>query len=163
MSSQYPGDPYSPYDPSSSYRESTYQEASHQQPAYQPPTYQQPIYQQPWVSGYPLIQPIIVVNPPTNGKAIASMVLGICIVLTACSFSVFSPLAALLGLGTGIPAVILGHMALRQINASSGTQGGHGMAVAGLALGYVSIAVGLIAASLAILLFGVLIPSLQQP
>lgn len=163
MSSQYPGDPYSPYDPYSAYREPAYQESSYQQPGYQPPPYRQPPYQQPWVSGYPIMQPVILVNPPTNGKAIASMVLGICIVLTACTFSVFSPLAALLGLGTGIPAVILGHMALRQINASRGTQGGHGMAVAGLVLGYVSIAAGLIAAALAILFFGILLPSLSQP
>lgn len=163
MSSPYPGDPYNTYDPYSSYREPSYQESSYEQPAYQQPAYQQPPYQQPWVSGYPIIQPIIVVNPPTNGKAIASMVLGICIILAACTFSALSPLAALFGLGTGIPAVILGHLALRQINASGGTQGGQGMAITGLVLGYISIAVGLIAAFLAILFFGILLPSLSQP
>jgi len=163
MSSPYPGDPYSAYDPYRSYQEPAYQESSYREPSYQLPTYQQPSFQQPWVSAYPIVQPIIVVNPPTNGKAIASMVLGICFVLTACSFFGFSPLAALFGLGTGIPAVILGHMALRQINASGGTQSGQGMAITGLVLGYLSIAAGLIAAFLAILFFGILLPSLSQP
>jgi hypothetical protein len=38
-----------------------------------------------------------------------------------------------------IVAIVCGHAALRQINASGGRQGGRGMAYAGLAIGYVSI------------------------
>ncbi len=41
---------------------------------------------------------------------------------------------------TGIPAVILGHMALGEINASGGMQGGKGQAITGLVLGYLSVA-----------------------
>ncbi|HEY7348269.1 MAG TPA: DUF4190 domain-containing protein [Ktedonobacterales bacterium] len=145
MSSQYPGDPYP------SYQEFPQQESAYQQPSYQPPP-----YQQPWAGGY-IIQPILV-QRPTNGKAITSMVLGICLALTVCSFFTFFPLAALLGLGTGIPAVILGHMALKEINASSGMQGGKEMAIAGFVLGYVSIAAGLAIFAFSILLFSVFFP-----
>lgn len=83
------------------------------------------------------------VAPPTNGLATAALVLG----LVSLAFCV-----------TGIPAVICGHMARGQIRASNGTQGGDGMALAGLILGYVVTGIyvvfivfyGLIAASLLI-------------
>ena len=63
--------------------------------------------------------------PSTNGLAIAALVCG------------------LLGFATcvsAIPAVILGHMARRQIRDSGGAQQGDGMALAGLILGYVVLA-----------------------
>ena len=63
--------------------------------------------------------------PSTNGLAIAALVCG------------------LLGFATcvsSIPAVILGHMARRQIRDSGGAQQGDGMALAGLILGYVVLA-----------------------
>ncbi len=82
--------------------------------------YQQPVYGQP-------VQPVVVAAPPNNQKALISMILGI---VSYIGFSIL----------TGIPAVILGHMALKEINASAGTQGGKGMAIAGLVLGYLSIA-----------------------
>ena len=160
MSNPYPPDPYSQpsgYDP--------YQ----QQPTYQqqPPTYQQynqsvpgtpgsySPYQQPQ-SGYQQYsqagsgaygpsasQPNIVVNvqqglsqyqmqpvivavaPPTNGKATAAMIFGLC--------------TFLVWFLAGIPAVILGHMALKEINASNGMQGGKGQAITGLVLGYLAV------------------------
>lgn len=59
--------------------------------------------------------------PQTNGMAVASLVLGI---------------VWLFWLGS-LLAIIFGHVALRQIDSSQGTQGGRGMAVAGLVLGYV--------------------------
>ena len=61
----------------------------------------------------------------TSGLAIASMVLGI---------------VWLFWLGS-ILAVIFGHVALSQIKRSMGALSGRGMAIAGLALGYVGIAV----------------------
>jgi hypothetical protein len=62
-------------------------------------------------------------SPGTNGLAIASMVLGI---------------IWLYWLGS-ILAVIFGHIALSQIKRTN--QGGKGMAVAGLVLGYIGLAV----------------------
>ena len=41
-----------------------------------------------------------------------------------------------------LPAVITGHIALRQIAASGNTLGGRGLAIAGLVLGYVMLGVG---------------------
>lgn len=70
--------------------------------------------------------------PTSNGMAITSMILGICsIVLT-------------LGCGIGfilaIPAVILGHISRKQIKDSAGQQTGDGMALAGLIIGYIVLA-----------------------
>jgi len=62
----------------------------------------------------------------TAGLAIASLVLGIAGML------MIGPLGA-------IPAVICGHMALSRIKSSEGELEGHGLAVAGLVMGYVSI------------------------
>jgi hypothetical protein len=44
-------------------------------------------------------------------------------------------------LGVSIPAIVLGHIALSQIKASGGRQGGRGMALAGLVLGYVALVI----------------------
>jgi hypothetical protein len=59
----------------------------------------------------------------TNGLAIASLV---------------SALLWAWWLGS-VAAVIMGHVALRQINRSGGRQGGRGVALAGLAIGYLGI------------------------
>ena len=69
--------------------------------------------------------------PQTNGMAIASFVLGI--VSLACSQCI-----------TAIPGVIFGHIALKQIRESGGTQGGRGLAIGGLVTGYISL--GIVAA-----------------
>ncbi len=74
--------------------------------------------------------PVYPAPPPTNGMAVASLVLGI--VSLACSQCI-----------TAIPGVIFGHIALKQIRESGGTQGGRGMAIAGLVTGYISL--GLVA------------------
>ena len=63
-------------------------------------------------------------SPTTNGLAIASMIAGIF-------------WFAWLG---SICAVVFGHIALGQINASNGRETGRGFAVAGLALGYIGLA-----------------------
>src|SRR6478735_9269495 len=61
----------------------------------------------------------------TSGLAITSLVLGILAFVTA-------------GL-TAIPAIICGHRALRKIKRSAGAQSGGGLAIAGLATGYIGI------------------------
>jgi type II secretory pathway pseudopilin PulG len=64
----------------------------------------------------------------TDGKAIASLVCGILSIALCLSFL------------TGIPAIILGHMSRSSIQKSMGQLKGQGMALAGLIMGYVSIA-----------------------
>jgi hypothetical protein len=70
--------------------------------------------------------------PQTDGKAVASLVLGI--------VSIF----LCLGILSGIPAVILGHISLSNIRKSMGRVQGSGMATAGLVMGYIGIAFGLL-------------------
>ena len=65
---------------------------------------------------------------PTSGLAIASLVCGIMSLVTC----VFLP---------GIPAVICGHMALSHLSRPGVRMAGRGMAVAGLIMGYLSLAV----------------------
>lgn len=81
-------------------------------PAYQQPVYQQPVYQQPMYQ-QPMYQPA----PRTNGFAIASFV---------CSL-----------LCINILGIIFGHVAISQINRTN--EGGKGLAIAGLILGYLSL------------------------
>jgi hypothetical protein len=69
-------------------------------------------------------------KPPTNGKAIASLVCG-CVGITCCNIFILQ-----------ILAVIFGHIAKGEIRASGGQQRGDGMALAGLILGYVGSALG---------------------
>lgn len=72
--------------------------------------------------------------PTTSGLAITSFVLG---------------LVGLVTMITAIPAVICGHIACSNIKSSQGAQTGRGLAIAGLVLGYIMIAiipVGLVAA-----------------
>ncbi len=145
MSNSYPPDPYSSsssYDP---YRQQSdtypqYNQSADPYPGSVPPENPYGQYSQPPLYGQPVqpayVQPVII-GQPTNGKATAAMVLGLLIFLA--------------GFLTGIPAVILGHMALGEINASGGTQGGRGQAITGLVLGYLSIA-GLVCLCLYIVL-----------
>jgi hypothetical protein len=58
--------------------------------------------------------------PETNGMAIASLIAGFLWMAWLGSFA----------------AIVFGHVALSQINESQGRQGGRGMAIAGLVLGY---------------------------
>ncbi len=79
-------------------------------------------------------------EPPTDGKATASLVLGILSVTC-------------LGLLAGIPAIVLGHISRKNIQQSMGRLKGDGMATAGLVMGYISVAlipVVLIIAAIAI-------------
>jgi len=81
-------------------------------PVYQQPVYQQPVYQQPMYQ-QPMYQPA----PRTNGFAIASFV---------CSL-----------LCINILGIIFGHVSISQINRTG--EGGKGLAIAGLILGYLSL------------------------
>lgn len=71
--------------------------------------------------------------PPTSGLAIASMVCGI--------LNLFFCFCG--GMFLGIPAVICGHMALKQTGSErpgmTPRMGGRGMAIAGLIMGYIGI------------------------
>jgi hypothetical protein len=83
-------------------------------------------------------------NPPdfprkTSGLAITSLVLGI-VSLICCGAGVL----------TGIAAVITGHIARGRIRASAGMQGGAGLALAGLIMGYLSIVVTIVSIPFAI-------------
>ncbi len=88
---------------------------------------------QPYTPPVPQISPVyiqpVIVGQQSNGKATAALILGLLSIV--CWFL------------TGIPAVILGHMALNEIRASNGTQSGSGSAITGLVFGYLS--VGLLA------------------
>jgi hypothetical protein len=103
-----------PGNPPPGYQASGYQTPGYQGPGgpgYQAPGYPPPGYQP---AGYP---------PgwrPTNQLAIAALVCG-------CAQIFFWLLA-------GIPAIVLGHMARRQIRQTG--EGGDGMALAGMILGY---------------------------
>lgn len=98
-------------------------------PAYPPPLYPPPGY------GYPAPYPYGYPPPgygapsaPTNGLAIASLVLGIAGI----------PLFTFYGV-VPIVALILGAFGNAQIRRSAGRQGGKGMAIAGMILGGVGI------------------------
>jgi hypothetical protein len=76
--------------------------------------------------------------PRTNSLAIASLVCGMC--------------QLFLGIFSGIPAIVLGHVARRQIR-ETGEQGA-GLALTGLILGYVGIALTVLFVILIIALIG---------
>lgn len=99
---------------------SQYQQSGYGQPAYGQPAYGQPAY------GQPAYAQAGMVAQQTNNKAIISLILGIC------SFVIGGNLL------TGIPAIIIGHMAMREIAATNDTQQGKPLALVGLILGYVA-------------------------
>ncbi len=102
---------------------------------------QYPPYTPPPSYGYPQAPP----PPPTNGLAVASLVL-----------SLLGLVGILPLLGT-ILGLIFGYSARNQIAQSRGTQGGEGMAKAGIIIGWVTLgiwALGICAG----LIFGFAIP-----
>jgi len=78
--------------------------------------------------------------PSTNSWAIASLI---------CSI-----------VGVSILGIIFGHIALGEIKRSNGWQTGHGMALAGLIIGYVEIGLGLI---LFIVFFSLILSTARSP
>jgi Domain of unknown function (DUF4190) len=100
-------------------------------PGYGYPTYQYGGYGAPMVGGYPP-------PPQTNGLAIGSMVVSIsALVLSWCY-----------GIGglIGLVGAILGHVSLRQIRTRG--EGGRGMAIAGVVMGWIALAVALVVVGL---------------
>lgn len=95
-----------------------------------PPEYPAALYPAPPAFAYPYGAPYAAPMPmpsrETNGFAIASLV---CAILGLCA-----------GFLAALPAIVFGHVALAQINRSGGMQQGRGMAIAGLAIGYVFLA-----------------------
>lgn len=70
--------------------------------------------------------------PKTNAKAVWSLVLGIVSIVLCCGFL------------AGIPALVLGNIARREIILSGGAETGAGMAQAGRILGIIGIALWVI-------------------
>jgi hypothetical protein len=66
-------------------------------------------------------------TPRTNGMAIAALILAV-LGLVACGIP-------------SIAAVVFGHIGIHQINRSDGAEQGKGLAIAGLIIGYLMIAV----------------------
>ena len=90
-----------------------------------------------WGMPPPGYAPVMYPPRPTNQLAIAALVCGIAQVFFA--------------LLTGIPAVVLGHIARRQIRQTG--ENGDGMALAGLILGYIGIVLSVLAIIGIILVF----------
>jgi hypothetical protein len=101
------------------------------------------------------VQPTPVENPPsaapipvapryrhTDDKAVASFLFGI--------------LSLILSIFTGIPAIVLGHIARANIRKSGGQLKGNGLAAVGLASGYLSLGFFFL------MVFGILIPNLTR-
>ena len=76
--------------------------------------------------------PGMVPQPSLNGMALASMILAIC--------SIVFTFGCGIGFVFAIPAVILGHIARKQIREWNQLQTGDGMALAGLIMGYLMLA-----------------------
>jgi len=115
----YPPPPTSPSTP-------LYQQSGQlppQQPYAQQPAYSQPIYAQPMVT--PMMAPMYMApQTETSGWGIASLI---------CSL-----------LGASILGVIFGHIGLSEIKKANGRVTGQGLAMAGLIIGYIGLAVDLI-------------------
>lgn len=86
----------------------------------------------------PYVQPVYVYGPKTNSMAVASLVSGILAWLLC-------PLLA------GVLAVIFGHVARGQIRQTG--EGGGGMAIAGLILGYLNLGGAVLVGVFYLLLF----------
>lgn len=81
----------------------------------------------PAAPSYPVYQ------PPNNGMAVASMVLGIL------------GLIGLIWVISPILALVFGYVSKGQIDRSGGHQGGRGFAIAGIVMGWVGIAFSILA------------------
>jgi hypothetical protein len=86
-------------------------------------------------------QPQYAPSPPTNTLAIVSLVSAIL------SWFLFPIIGA-------VVAVITGHMARSEIRNSFGAQSGDGLAIAGLIVGYVNLAIYCISLLIFVLIFG---------
>jgi hypothetical protein len=118
------------------------------QPGYQPPTYPQPTYAQASYPTYPTsypgypgyATPVMPVGQKTNGLAIASMVVSLSGILFLFCYGV--------GGIFGLVGAILGHVAQRQIRERG--EGGKGMALAGVIVGWIVLALGVVIGGLVV-------------
>ncbi|HUH08733.1 MAG TPA: DUF4190 domain-containing protein [Egibacteraceae bacterium] len=85
---------------------------------------------------------------PTNGKAIAALICGIASFVTCL-------------LPVGIVALILGYSGRKEIDASAGAQQGRGLAVAGIIMGWVAIALMVLGVIFFVLFFGAIATTRQ--
>ncbi|MBB5478712.1 DUF4190 domain-containing protein [Micromonospora parathelypteridis] len=143
-SQEQPTQPFSaPPHPAQPYAAQPYPEQPYAAPPYSAPPYSAPPYPaQPYsappypVAPFSPVFPVVVTPPPTSGLAVASLIAGLVGVLGGwCLFGV--PCVA---------AVILGHMATAATK--RGERGGHGIAIAGLILGYIFVVPGVILTAL---------------
>ncbi|HWK77541.1 DUF4190 domain-containing protein [Microbacterium sp.] len=130
---QYPAPAQPPYPAGQQYPPQQPYPAAQQHPGQQ----QYPVQQQypaaqpyPGTQQYPGVQPYAP-SRPTSGLAVTSLITGIAGIVLSWAFL---PLLA------SIAAVITGHMALKQTRTNPAL-GGRGMAIAGLILGYVGVAI----------------------
>jgi hypothetical protein len=84
----------------------------------------------------PVGPPTFIRSPPTNALAVVSFICGL----------------LWMGWAGSALAVVFGHVALRQVRDAQGREGGRGLAIAGLALGYAGLLVFLL---FALFVFGV--------
>jgi len=88
------------------------------------PTPEQPAEESPTPAPAP--DAAAAMKPPPDDRAVASLILGVLSVVGCLAW---------LGLPLGVPAVLLGARAHRDIRRSAGMRGGHGVATAGIVLG----------------------------
>ena len=85
-------------------------------------------------------------SPPTDGMAIAALILGIVAFPGICCYGI-------LGIAFGVTALILGRISVRKIRAANGMIGGFGLAQAGWICGLVAAILGGIYAIFYVVLF----------
>ena len=83
------------------------------------------------------------ISVPNSNLAVISLVMGIL------GLTIFPTIGS-------IAAVITGYMAKKEIRESSGSQGGEGMATAGLIMGWIGIGLGVLGLCIACLVFALL-------
>jgi hypothetical protein len=113
-------------------------------PGVPPPPYQYgpaPMYGGYGVPGGP--QPIFIQQPKNNGLALASMVVSIAGVVLLVCYGI--------GGAAGLVGAILGHVARRQIRERE--EGGDGMALAGIIVGWVTVGISLLILAIVIAIF----------
>ncbi|MBA3433256.1 MAG: DUF4190 domain-containing protein [Actinobacteria bacterium] len=86
------------------------------------------------------------VGTQTNPLAETSLVLALAVFVVAYGVVFISSAGAALGIGLlgALVAAVLGHIATSQIDRSGGRQTGHGLAVAGIVLGWSQFVLGLL-------------------
>ena len=115
------------------YGQPTYGQPDYGQAAYGQPAYGQPGYPQPGYPQYPGY-PVMAVSQKTNGMSIASLVVSLSgVVFLFCYGG---------GAVLGLVGAILGHVARGQIRQRN--EGGGGMALAGIIVGWITVALGAI-------------------